>query len=52
MEAMVEGSPGQLADMRVCLSEGMFAALVDGLEVTEAAPPFARSEHVGRLPMS
>lgn len=50
VEAMVQGSPGQLADMCAWLSEGMSAALVDGLEVTEAPPPFARFEHFERLP--
>jgi len=32
------------------LSEGMAAALIDELEVTEVAPPFARFEHFERLP--
>ena len=50
VEAMVQGSPEQLADMCAWLSEGMSAALVDGLEVTEVAPPFARFEHFERLP--
>ena len=50
VEAMVQGSPEQLADMCAWLSEGMSAALVDGLEVTEVAPPFARFDHFERLP--
>jgi acylphosphatase len=50
VEAMVQGSPEQLADMCAWLSEGMSAALVDGLEVTEVAPPFSRFEHFDRLP--
>jgi len=50
VEAMVQGSPGQLADMCAWLSEGMSAALVDGIEVTEVAPPFARFKHFERLP--
>jgi acylphosphatase len=50
VEAMVQGSPKQLADMCAWLSEGMSAALVDGLEVTEVAPPFARFGHFERLP--
>jgi acylphosphatase len=50
VEAMVQGSPEQLADMCAWLSEGMSGALVDGLEVTEVAPPFARFEHFERLP--
>jgi acylphosphatase len=52
VEAMVQGSPEHLADMCAWLSEGMSAALVDGLEVTEVAPPFARFEHFERLPTS
>lgn len=50
VEAMIQGSPEQLADMSAWLSEGMSAALVDGLEVTEVPPPFARFEHFERLP--
>jgi acylphosphatase len=50
VEAMVQGSPEQLADMCAWLSEGMPAALIDELEVTKVAPPFARFEHFERLP--
>ncbi|MFL9862178.1 acylphosphatase [Paraburkholderia madseniana] len=50
VEAMVQGSPEQLADMCAWLSEGMSAALVDELEVTEVPPPFARFDHFERLP--
>ena len=50
VEAMVQGSPKQLADVCAWLSEGMSAALVDGREVTEVAPPLARFEHFERLP--
>jgi acylphosphatase len=32
------------------LSEGMSAALVDELEVTEVQPPFARFDNFERLP--
>jgi acylphosphatase len=49
VEAMVQGSPEQLADMCAWLSEGMSAALVDRIEVTEVPPPFARFEHFERL---
>ncbi|MFM0259763.1 acylphosphatase [Paraburkholderia sediminicola] len=50
VEAMLQGSPEQLANMSSRLSEGMSAALVDALEVTEVPPPFARFERFGRLP--
>src|SRR6266702_5348431 len=50
VEAMIQGSPEQLAEMCAWLSEGMSAALVDRLEVTEVLPPFARFEHFERLP--
>ena len=50
VEAMVQGSPEQLADMCAWLSEGMSAALVDELEVIEVTPPFTRYEHFERLP--
>jgi acylphosphatase len=47
---MLHGSPEQLADMCAWLSEGMSAALVDELEVTEVQPPFARFDDFERLP--
>jgi acylphosphatase len=50
VEALVQGSSEQLAEMCAWLSEGMSAALVDRLEVTEVQPPFARFEHFERLP--
>ncbi len=50
VEAMLQGSPEQLADMCAWLSEGMSAALVDELEVTEVQPPFARFDDFERLP--
>jgi len=34
----------------IALSEGMSAALVDQLEVTEVAPPFVRFDTFERLP--
>jgi len=48
--AMLQGSPEQLADMCAWLSEGMSAAIVDELEVTEVPPPFARFDRFERLP--
>jgi acylphosphatase len=50
VEAMLQGSPAQLADMCAWLSEGMSAALVEELEVTEVQPPFPRFDHFERLP--
>jgi acylphosphatase len=50
VEAMIQGSPEQLADMCAWLSEGMSAAIVDELEVTEVPPPFARFDRFERLP--
>ena len=42
VEAILQGSPEQLANMCAWLSEGMSAALVEKLEVTEVPPPFLR----------
>jgi acylphosphatase len=50
VEAMLQGSPQQLADMCAWLSEGMSAALVDALDVTEVQPPFPRFHGFERLP--
>jgi acylphosphatase len=50
VEVMLQGSPEQLAEMCAWLSEGMSAALVDELEVTEVQPPFARFDNFERLP--
>ncbi|WER49918.1 acylphosphatase [Cupriavidus sp. WKF15] len=50
VKAMLQGSPEQLVDMCGWLSEGMSAALVDELEVTEVKPPFARFDRFERLP--
>ena len=50
VEAMLQGSPEQLADMCAWLSEGMSAAIVDELEVTEVPPPFTRFDRFERLP--
>jgi len=49
VEAMLQGSLEQLADMCAWLSEGMSAALVDELEVTEVQAPFPRFDHFERL---
>ncbi|NPT55975.1 acylphosphatase [Paraburkholderia elongata] len=50
VEAMLQGSPEQLANMCAWLSEGMSAALVEELEVTELPPPFLRFDIFERLP--
>ncbi len=50
VEAMLQGSPEKLASMCAWLSEGMSAALVEELEVTEVMPPFARFDRFERLP--
>lgn len=50
VETMLQGSPEQLAEMCAWLSEGMSAALVDALAVTEVQPPFARFDNFERLP--
>ncbi|VVD30870.1 acylphosphatase [Paraburkholderia dioscoreae] len=50
VEAMLQGSPEQVAALCAWLSEGMSAALVEALEVTEMPPPFARFDNFERLP--
>jgi acylphosphatase len=50
VEVMLQGSPEQLAQMCAWLSEGMSAAIVDQLEVTEIQPPFPRFDQFQRLP--
>jgi acylphosphatase len=50
VETMLQGSPEQLADMCAWLSEGMSAALVDELKVTEVPPPFARFDSFEPVP--
>lgn len=50
VEAMLQGSPKQLDEMCAWMSEGMPAALVDGIDVTEVRPPVARLDGFDRLP--
>ncbi|KVN92522.1 acylphosphatase [Burkholderia ubonensis] len=50
VEAMLQGSPKQLDEMCAWMSEGMPAALVDGIDVSEVRPPVARLEGFDRLP--
>ena len=49
VDVLLHGSPEQLAGMCTWLSEGMPAAIVDVLEVTEVLPPFVRFDHFERL---
>jgi acylphosphatase len=50
VEAMLQGSSEQLADMCNWLRDGLPAAIVDKLDVTELQPPFPRFDHFERLP--
>jgi acylphosphatase len=50
VEALLQGSPGRLAEMRDWLRDGMTAAFVEELEVTPMQPPFPRFDDFERLP--
>ena len=50
VEVMLQGSPERLASMCDWLRDGMPAALVDDLEVTQVRPPFARFDRFECLP--
>ncbi|MEF9387590.1 acylphosphatase [Ralstonia solanacearum species complex bacterium KE056] len=50
VEAMLQGSPMQLAAMCAWLDDGMPAALVDGMEVIEVPAPFPRFDRFEQLP--
>lgn len=50
VEAMLQGSPEQLAQMCAWLEDGMPAALVERLEVTELPAPYPRFDRFERLP--
>ena len=50
VEVMLQGSSEQLAQMCGWLRDGMPAAIVDKLDVTELPPPFPRFDHFDRLP--
>ncbi len=49
VEVMLQGSPGQLADMLAWLSNGMVDALVVGLETAKMLPPFPRFDRFEQL---
>ncbi|CAB3804619.1 acylphosphatase [Pararobbsia alpina] len=50
VEAVLQGSPEQLAEMCAWLIDGMSAALVEELQVTAVQPPFARFDSFERMP--
>lgn len=50
VELSLQGSPAQLADMCRWLRDGMPAARVDELVVTQLQPPFPRFDHFERWP--
>lgn len=50
VEALLQGTPQQLDAMCEWMQEGMPAALVERLDVTTLAPPFARHTRFERLP--
>ena len=50
VEVLLQGSPEQLADMCEWLREGISAALVDKLEVTEVQRPLPHFNQFERLP--
>ena len=50
VEVMLQGSPQQLAHMRGWLRDGVPAARVDELAVTQVPPPLPRFDHFERLP--
>ena len=49
VELMLQGSPDKLAEMCDWLRDGVPAALVDELVVTQLQPPFPRFDHFDRL---
>jgi acylphosphatase len=50
VEAMLQGPPQRLADMCAWLRDGMPAALVRDLEVTQLPPPLPRFDAFERRP--
>ena len=50
VEAMLQGAPELLADMCSWLRDGVLAARVNALEVTQVQLPLPRFEHFDRLP--
>ena len=49
VEVMLQGAPPLLAQMCDWLSDGMPAALVEQVEITELAPPFPRFDRFEQL---
>ena len=50
VEAMLQGSPKQLARMCDWMREDMPGALVDGMDVTDVPPPFPRFDRFEQRP--
>lgn len=50
VEAMLQGTPEQLADMCAWLRDGMPSALVENLDVKVVPPPFGRVDRFDRWP--
>ena len=50
VEALLQGTPAQLAEFCEWLREGVDAALVEDLQVTDVPPPFPRHDDFERLP--
>jgi len=50
VEAMLQGTPRQLAQMCEWMRDGVPAALVEDMEVTEVPPPFPRFERFEQRP--
>ena len=50
VEALLQGTPAQLAEFCDWLRDGVEAALVEDLQATDVPPPFARHDRFDRLP--
>ena len=50
VEAMLQGAPGQLAQMCDWMRDDMPAALVEKMDVSEIAPPFPRFDRFEQRP--
>ena len=50
VEAMLQGTPSQLARMCDWMRDDMPAALVEAMDVTEVPPPFPRFDRFGQRP--
>lgn len=50
VEAMLQGTPRQLARMCDWMRDGMTAALVEDMDITEVPPPFPRFDRFEQQP--